>query len=147
MKLSIRMFLFFFLLLSFAIQPQSIIINELYNSSATDEWVELLVVQDGLDIRNWSIRDFNGSGVAQTPLAFTNNSLWSNLKKGTVIVIGRSENTFNEDLDPSDYTLTVKSNNSIYLSGTVFSIAGTSDAVQIRDNFSSSHSRCIMGFS
>ena len=146
MKLSIRMFLCFFSLLSFAIQPQSIIINELYNSSATDEWIELLVVQDGLDIRNWSIRDFNGSGVAQTPLAFANNPLWSNLKKGTVIVIGRSENIFNEDLDPSDYTLTVKSNNSIYLSGTVFSIAGASDAVQIRNSCSGSHAWYFMGF-
>ena len=110
------------------IQAQPIIINELYNSSGGDEWLELFVVQDQLDIRNWSIRDFNGSGVAQSPLIFSNNSLWTNLRKGTVIVIGRSENLFSEDLDPSDYTLTVKSNNSIYLSGTVFSIAGTSDA-------------------
>ena len=30
--------------------------------------------------------------------------------------------------------MTVKSNNSLYLSGTVFSLAGSSDAVQIRDN-------------
>jgi phosphatidylserine/phosphatidylglycerophosphate/cardiolipin synthase-like enzyme len=99
-----------------------------------DEWIELLVIQDGLDLRNWSIRDFSSSGVAQTPLVLTNNSLWSNLKKGTVIVIGRSENIFNEDLDPSDYTLTVKSNNSIYLSGTVFLFAAGSEAVQIRNS-------------
>jgi HKD family nuclease len=134
MKIIMGKFLFFFLLFACAIKPQSIIINEIYNSNSTDEWVELLVVQDGLDIRNWSIRDFNSSGTAQNPLIFSDNSLWSNLRKGTVIVIARSENSFLEDLDQSDYTLTVKSNNSIYLTGTVFSIAGSSDAVQIRDN-------------
>ena len=134
MKISIGRLLFFILLFTVNIRPQSIIINELYNSNASDEWIELLVIQDGLDIRNWSIRDFNSSGVAQTPLVFSNHSMWSNLKKGTVIVIARSENTFLEDLDLSDLTLTVKSNNSIYLSGTVFSIAGGSEAVQIRNN-------------
>jgi phosphatidylserine/phosphatidylglycerophosphate/cardiolipin synthase-like enzyme len=123
----------FVLLFTGSISAQSIIINELYNSGSSDEWVEMLVVQDQLDIRNWSLRDFNGSGVAQTPLVFSNNGLWNNLRKGTVIVIGRAENTFLEDLDPSDYTLTVKSSNSIYLAGNVFSIAGSSDAVQIRD--------------
>ena len=91
-------------------------------------------MQDGLDIRNWNIRDFSGTGAPQSPLNFTNNELWNNLRKGTVIVIARSENTFSEDFDPSDYTLTVKSNNSIYLSGTVFLIAAGSEAVQIRNS-------------
>ena len=131
-KLLIRqLFLICFGLIT--LNAQSIIINEVYNSSGNDEWIELLVIQDQLDIRNWSIRDFNGSGIAQNPLIFSNQALWSNLKKGTVIVIARPENSFSEDLDPSDYTLTVKSNNEIYFSGTVFSIAGGSEAVQIRN--------------
>jgi len=113
--------------------PQSIIINEVYNSSGNNEWLELLVVQDSLDIRNWDIRDFNSSGVAQLPLAFTNNSLWSNLKKGTIIVVARPDNSFSEDLDPSDYLLIVKSSNALYLSGNVFLFAGSSEAVQIRN--------------
>ena len=70
----------------------------------------------------------------QYPLIFSNNVLWSNLKKGTVIIIARSENTFAEDFDQSDYSLTIKSNNSLYISGTAFQFAGSSDAVQIRDN-------------
>jgi phosphatidylserine/phosphatidylglycerophosphate/cardiolipin synthase-like enzyme len=115
------------------IYSQSIIINELFNSGGNDEWIELLILQDGLDIRNWSIRDFSSGGSAQDPLVFSNNALWNNLRRGTVIVIGRSENAFLEDLDPGDYTLTVKSNNSVYLSGNVFSVAGGSDAIQIRD--------------
>ncbi|MBI4811590.1 MAG: hypothetical protein HY800_09180 [Ignavibacteriales bacterium] len=117
---------------------QSIIINEIYNSSSNDEWIELLVVQDGLDIRGWDIRDFSSSGTAQTPLVFTTNSIWSNLKSGTLIVVARSENTFSEDLDPGDFTLTIKSNNASYFSGNVFLIAGTSEAVQLR-NASQTH--------
>jgi len=113
---------------------QPVIINEIYNSSSNDEWIELLVVQDSLDLRNWDIRDFSSTGSPQAPLAFTSNALWSNLRKGTIIIVARSENTFSEDLDPSDYLLIVKSSNAIYLSGNPFSIAGSSDAVQIRNS-------------
>ena len=116
------------------LHPQSIIINEIYNSSASDEWIELLVLQDSLDLRNWDVRDFSSSGAAQQPLSFTSNSLWSSLRKGTVIVVARSENAFTEDLDPSDYLIVVKSNNALYLSGTVFSVAGSSEALQIRNS-------------
>ena len=116
------------------LHPQSIIINEIYNSSASDEWIELLVLQDSLDLRNWDVRDFSSSGAAQQPLSFTSNSLWSSLRKGTVIVVARSENAFTEDFDPSDYLIVVKSNNALYLSGTVFSVAGSSEALQIRNS-------------
>ncbi len=113
---------------------QDIIINELYNSSGSDEWVELLVVRDSLDLRNWSLRDYNSGGVAQQPLNFTTHSLWSNLRKGTVIVVARPENTsLSEDFDPSDFLLVVKSNNALYFTGTVFLFAGSSDAIQIRN--------------
>lgn len=125
--------IFFSILLTASLYSQSIIINEVYNSSGNDEWLELLVVQDSLDIRNWDLRDFNSSGVAQQPLVFSNNSLWSNLRKGTIIVVARPENSFSEDLDPSDYLLIVKSSNALYFSGNVFLFAGGSEAVQIRN--------------
>ena len=130
---TIKFFFFAFLLVGY-LQPQSIIINEIYNSSGNDEWLELLVVQDSLDLRNWDIRDFSSSGAVQQPLVFSNNALWSNLKKGTIIIVARPENTFSEDLDPSDYLLIVKSNNALYFSGNVFLIAGGSEAVQIRNS-------------
>jgi len=114
-------------------EGQSIVINEIYNSSSTDEWIEFLVLQDGLDLRNWNIRDFSSGGSAQTPLNFNTNDLWSSLRKGTVIVVARPENTFAEDTDPSDYTLTIKTNNSLFFTGNPFVIAGSSEAVEIRD--------------
>ena len=127
-------YFFFALLLISSLKSQPIIINEIYNSSGNDEWIELLVVQDSLDLRNWDIRDFSSAGAAQLPLVFSNNALWSNLRKGTLIIVGRSENTFSEDLDPSDYLIIVKSNNALYLTGNVFLIAGGSEAVQIRNS-------------
>ncbi len=124
----------FIILITSTVFSQQVIINELYNSSGNDEWLELLIVQDGLDMRGWNIRDFGGTPlVAQTPLVFSTNALWSNLKSGTLIVVARPENTFAEDLDPSDYTLTIKSSNATYFTGNVFLFAGTSDAVQIRN--------------
>ena len=126
--------LFLLLLIVPSLYGQPIVINELYNSVGNDEWLELLVLQDSLDLRNWDIRDFSSSGTPQQPLVFSNHSLWSNLQKGTVIIIARPENPFSEDLDPSDYLLIIKSSNAIYFSGNVFLIAGSSEAVQIRNN-------------
>ncbi len=137
-----KIILFNFLLLLIICLPevkgQSIVINEIYNSSqTTDEWIEFLVLQDGLDLRGWSIRDFSSSGGAQTPLNFTNNEMWSNLKKGTIIVV-LGGNALSEDLDVSDYTLAVKGSNSLFFTGTAFLIGGTSEAVEIR-NASATH--------
>ncbi|HEY6191245.1 MAG TPA: phospholipase D-like domain-containing protein [Bacteroidota bacterium] len=118
-----------------SVKAQSIIVNEVYNSSlSTDEWVELLVVQDSLDLRNWSIRDFNGSGVAQAPLVFNNIPFWSVMRKGTLIVIGLSGISTPEDTDPSDYTLVIKTSNSTYFTGTSFLFSGASDEIEIRNS-------------
>jgi len=128
----------FVLLIFSSTYSQPIVINELYNSVSNDEWLELLVVEDSLDLRNWDIRDFSSSGSPQQPLVFSNHSLWNNLRKGTIIIVARPENPFSEDLDPSDYLLIVKSSNAVYFSGNVFLIAGSSEAVQIR-NTSQTH--------
>src|SRR5258707_1867300 len=79
------------------VKAQPIIINEVYNSSGTDEWLELLVIQDNLDIRGFDLRDFTSTGNANQPLTFTSNALWSSLKKGTMIVVGTASTTFTED--------------------------------------------------
>ncbi len=117
---------------------QQIIINEIFNGAAqTDEWIELLVIQDGLDIRGWDIRDFSSGGTAQAPLVFSSNSLWSNLKSGTLIVITQVAAHI-EDTDASDYVVTIKATNATYFSGNPFNVAATSEAIQIR-NTSQTH--------
>jgi len=126
--------LFLLLLYVSSIYSQPIAINELYNSSGNDEWIELLVLEDSLDLRNWDIRDFSSSGSAQDPLIFSNNSLWNNLRKGTLIIVALPGNPFSEDFDPSDYLLIIKTGNANYFSGNSFLIAGSSEAVQIRNS-------------
>jgi phosphatidylserine/phosphatidylglycerophosphate/cardiolipin synthase-like enzyme len=129
--------LFIAVCLSVAAVPataQSVIINELLNTSAnTDEWVELLVVQDSVDMRGWNLRDFSSGGAPQDPLVFSSNAIWSNLTAGTIIVIGAAGASFAEDLDPTDGILMVKSSNASMLIGNVFVLAGGSDAVQLRN--------------
>lgn len=112
---------------------QQVIFNELFNSGGNDEWIELLVIQDSLDMRGWDIRDFSSGGAAQLPLDLTTSSLWQNLRAGTLIVVARPENTtLQEDVDPSDYSLLIKTNNASYFTGNPFVFAGASDAIQIR---------------
>ncbi len=112
---------------------QQVIFNEVFNSGGSDEWVELLVVQDSLDMRGWDIRDYSSGGAAQLPLDFTTSTLWQNLRPGTLVVIARPENTtLQEDVDPSDYSLLIKTNNGAYFAGNPFVFAGASDAIQVR---------------
>ncbi len=135
MQVHLRVFMFCSLavIASTAISQQ-VVINELFNSSATDEWVELLVVQDSLDMRAWDLRDFSSGGAAQTPLEFTTNAIWSSLRAGTIIVITRPEVTIIEDTDPSDYLLILKGGNALFFSGNPFQFAGASEAIQIRNS-------------
>jgi phosphatidylserine/phosphatidylglycerophosphate/cardiolipin synthase-like enzyme len=114
------------------LRAQGIIINELYNSSGNDEWLELLVVADSVDLRGWDLRDFSSGGTPQNPLVFSNAALWQNLRKGTLIVIGRAETALIEDTDPGDFLLVIRTDDALYFSGTPFSFAGASDAVEIR---------------
>ncbi|MFN0156673.1 MAG: phospholipase D-like domain-containing protein [Bacteroidota bacterium] len=112
---------------------QQVVVNELYNSSATDEWIELLVVQDSLDMRGWDLRDFSSGGAPQAQLDFTTSTLWSNLRAGTLIVVTRPEVTIIEDTDPSDYLVIIKGGNALYFTGNPFQFAGASEAIQIRN--------------
>jgi hypothetical protein len=52
------------------------------------DWLELVVVADGLDIRNWALEIWV-SGVLDTRLAFTSHPLWSNLAAGTIITVAQ----------------------------------------------------------
>lgn len=74
------------------------LVNELHN--ATAEWYELLVTQNNLDMRGYTIFDYGGSGGAQptNTLTFTNNPLWNNIPAGSFIVILQPNNSQTEDV-------------------------------------------------
>jgi len=60
------------------------------------DWFELVVIEDNLNIQNWTIDIFEkGDGVDDT-LEFTNADIWSDLRSGSII-------TFAEDV-PDDFS-------------------------------------------
>ncbi len=88
-----------------------------------DNWFELVVVQDHVDVRGWELRwweddgDGNGSAVwdatrisngeSQGKLTFSNAALWSDLRAGTIITISDKEivDTVQEDSTPVQFDL------------------------------------------
>lgn len=96
------LFICLFLFVS-KMQSQEIVINEYSNFDKG--WVELVVVQDNLDIRNYELRDnVNNNKVSDAwagGVKFKSIALWSRLRAGTVIVIN-SRGASSIDTDPSD---------------------------------------------
>ena len=79
-----------FLLLALKGYNQSAIISSYYNAiDVRDEWTEILVIQDDLDMRNWTIRDNNQTQTNwQQAVTFsTTNPLWQHLRSGTIIML------------------------------------------------------------
>lgn len=127
------LFLFLGVLLSpVIVHSQAIFVNEYGNASSKEgEWVEL-VTTEVIDIRGFKVRDFSGTALnPTTPLVFTQNSLWSAVPAGTIIVLKGTSVTEAEDFDPSDGLVIISVTNTTYLTGSQFNISGTADAIQI----------------
>ncbi len=67
----------------------SVVVSEYFNDSdPRDEWIELIVVIDNTDMRNWTLRDNNSNTDAwQTEITFNNIAFWNNMRGGTIIKI------------------------------------------------------------
>lgn len=59
------------------------------------DWLELVVVEDGLDIRGWTIT-WGNDDPSNGTLTFTQDSLWNGLEAGTIITI-RDDSGFSTD--------------------------------------------------
>lgn len=66
-----------------------VVVSEYFNASdPRDEWIELIVVTDNTDMRNWTLRDNNSSTSSwQTAITFQNIAFWNNMRGGTIIKI------------------------------------------------------------
>lgn len=84
-------FSLFFIWISLSLSgfSQSIVVSEYLNAAdVRDEWIELVVVQDNLNIVGYTLRDNNANQTAwQNEIVFANHSIWQNLRAGTIIVI------------------------------------------------------------
>lgn len=126
---------------------QSVIVNEMsQGSDGNKEWVELLVVTDGTDMRGWELGD-NDDGTWHSILELTTSSDWSNVAQGTIIVFynsGDIDGTITaaggEDTDFSDKKVLIASSNTTYVTDTggwpgsgVFGNSDRDDCAAIRN--------------
>ncbi len=82
-----------------------------------EEWVEIIVVEDGLDMRGWYLSNhFPHGSLLGRDVKFTNHSMWASVPAGTIIVIYNAElkdfpvpqrgpTERDPYLPPDDYTL------------------------------------------
>ncbi|MCX6244357.1 MAG: T9SS type A sorting domain-containing protein [Bacteroidetes bacterium] len=153
---STRKFLSFFLVVFFfsgiarlSAQSPAVAISSYFNTTdPRDEWSELLVISDNVDMRNWTFRDNNSAQTAfQTPITFNNIALWNNLRSGTVIMIwhravGSTGTSHSIDVSKQDGYIEVSANDPAYFTGgdfgtaplyagTTLNIAGAGDILEI----------------
>ncbi len=115
------------MLLSASAQAQSVVVNKYFNSGTTADVVELLVVQDGLDMRGMILKDFSGSMVNDGggKYQFSNDALWSSVRAGTLIVLRNDNSMADTSVGGGDFNLDLGLQNATYFSslGGAFDIA------------------------
>lgn len=130
----------------------SVIVSEYFNSAdPRDEWIELVVVTDNTDMRNWTLRDNNSSTDAwQTSITFQNIAFWNNMRGGTIIKIWNRQRSSTDatirtiEVDKNDGYVELYAQHSTYFSGGSFgsdptwagnslNYANGGDLLQLRD--------------
>ncbi len=117
----------------------AVFINEMsQGSGGSKEWMEIVVTENGTDLRGWDIGD-NDDGSYSEFLEFSQDAAWSNLNAGTVIAIyngGDVDGTITPDSDFSDNEVTIASNNATYFTGSWGSFGNSDgdDLAAIRDD-------------
>jgi hypothetical protein len=98
------------------LHSQNVAISEYFNvtGSANGEWVELIVLEDNVSLSGMVLRD-NSGGLNnwRAGVRFTSNSLWNNLRQGTIIVIN-SRGSRATDISKNDGYIEVDAENSTY---------------------------------
>ncbi|MCF7824740.1 MAG: hypothetical protein K9N35_11280 [Candidatus Marinimicrobia bacterium] len=135
-------------ILALTLNGQNVIVNEMsQGSGGGKEWVELLVVENGTDLRGWELGD-NDDGIWHSLVEFSTHPVWSSMAEGTLIVIynsGDVDETIlaagGEDTDFADKSVIIAVNNTSYFidtgiwGGTSGAFANTDgdDCAAIRD--------------
>lgn len=118
------------------VQAQSVVINRVFKGTVGEagkgqyDAIELLVVEDHVDMRNWIIKDYANAVTNEVKgdfggkFRFKDVALWKNLRSGTTIVLRQPGGTFTanpspganyiEDTDASDFTIDLNIRNTTY---------------------------------
>jgi len=110
----------------------SVVVSSYFNSvDPRDEWTELLVVADNVDMRNWTLQDNNSTQTSWQPqITFNNIPFWNNMRSGSIIMIwhrsiGTAGNTHPADANKLDGYIETSANNVNYFGGGSFGTAPT----------------------
>ena len=114
MKQTVTLFLLLCVSNAFA---QDAIINEWsQGDGGSKEWVELIVLSDNLDMRNWTLQDNNTSVIT-----FADVAEWQSVAFGTIIVVyngsDKATGLPEDDVDFSDNVVVIPHNNQEFFSG------------------------------
>ena len=129
-----------------------VVVSEYFNASdPRDEWIELIVVTDNTDMRNWTLRDNNSSTSSwQGAITFQNIAFWNNMRGGTIIKIWNRRRSSSSavtrpvEVNKDDGYIELYADHATYFSGGSFgsspSYAGSTlnyanggDLLQLRD--------------
>lgn len=147
------------LFVSSFLSAQKAFISKYYNYSPTiptiqggprNEFTEIVIKQDNLDMRNWTLRDNNSTQTNwMEAISFNNIAFWNKMRAGTVIVIWHRQVDTAGVNHPTDYNnadgyIELYANNSAYFTGINFgsaplwdgstlNISQNGDIIQLRD--------------
>ncbi|MFN3194777.1 MAG: hypothetical protein ACE364_02380 [Chlorobiota bacterium] len=141
MKLAIYIILILFT--SSGTRSQEIVVSEYFNDNDVEnEWTELIVTEDFLDLEGYTLRDnndnYNRGGFWQGGISFNQNKLWKNLRIGTIIVVNHRDKGIT-DVNLDDGYIEVNALDSRYFTkydwrnNSSLSIDNQADIVQILD--------------
>lgn len=139
-------------------QLPKVIVSEYYNanysqgSTTSEEWNELIVVQDNLDMRGWIVSDNNtAQEIQQGGVRFKNIDFWKNVRAGTIIGIWHRDYQFvspnriaDRDTNMSDGRIMLSAMDDTYFERFIntsaqwldvaFNVAIDGDIIQVLDN-------------
>ncbi|WP_017259256.1 phosphodiester glycosidase family protein [Pedobacter arcticus] len=121
------------------VQAQSVVINRVFKGTEGEgsgprgkyDVIELLVIEDHVDIRNWIIKDYSSAvvsgltGDSGGKFRFKDVALWKDLRSGTTITLRQPginygdnpspDPAYTEDTDASDFKIDLNIRNTTYL--------------------------------
>ena len=161
MKSIVSISVIIFFLLQINASAQSVVVNGYFNAAdPRNEWIELLVITDNTDMRNWTLRDNNSSQTSwQTAITFRNIAFWNNMRAGTIIMVwnrvinSSSVSHATIDVNKADGYVELSAQDATYFTGGSFgssptwagntlNIAGSGEIIELR-NSSGTHVHCM----
>ncbi|MFP8877006.1 MAG: hypothetical protein VCB99_08855, partial [Myxococcota bacterium] len=105
------------------------------------DWIELAVIADHLDIRGWTLDICNAGVCGAAQLTFSNHSVWSDLRAGTIITVAEDEPTdLSYDPGGGDWWMNVRATDGgsgSYITASNFPVNNTDWKMRILDDVGS----------